>query len=541
MRRTNIFHKAGSRILAAALAAALCAGGLIGCGSGDGGDSAGSSGADAQAGAEGASSETSSEASTETAGADLEPVTLKLWSCSDKYAAQDDILARFCEKYRDQLNIEKIEYNFVSFGDYEDKMTSLAAGGDDFDGFFVADWMLYSKMANKGAFLPLNDLMQQYAPTLYQTYQDNGSLTACSIDGQLVALPWVNEKSSKAILLYRKDLAEQYDVTVNALETIEDLDAFLTEAHEKVPNITTFESGFPRGNTYSDVLAILNAKYEMDSMNYHMLTFDLNAADVVLEPIEQTEMFKEAVTWMKKWYDQGIVSKNELSETDTKMFENGKTFAKVGLMENAQQGVTFNVSDAEYGWAELYPDGKYRKDSPLNNAFAINKNAANPERLLMLLELLNTDEEAYDMFMYGVEGETYVKDESGALQYPEGQDAATSTYLGWFNWPFVRQQFNKPSGLITQEAMDAEHKWLEKESLVVSPLTGFNPDTGSIKTELAQRDQLYDEQGKLLLAGITGGDDVESAVQKYIESQKNAGLDTIMSFMQEEADKYVGK
>ena len=92
-----------------------------------------------------------------------------------------------------------------------------------------------------------------------------------------------------------------------------------------------------------------------------------------------------------------------------------------------------------------------------------------------------------------------------------------------------------------QEALDAEHKWLEKESLVVSPLTGFNPDTGSIKTELAQRDQLYDEQGKLLLAGITNGDDVDTAVQKYIDSQKAAGLDAIMSFMQGEADKYVAK
>lgn len=76
---------------------------------------------------------------------------------------------------------------------------------------------------------------------------------------------------------------------------------------------------------------------------------------------------------------------------------------------------------------------------------------------------------------------------------------------------------------------------------MVSPLTGFNPDTGSIKTELAQRDQLYDEQGKLLLAGITNGDDVDTAVQKYIDSQKAAGLDAIMSFMQGEADKYVAK
>lgn len=537
MKRKNMFQQVRSKLISAVLAAALCVSALTGCGV----NNADTGSSPSQDNAENDTASADTSENKDTAAADLEPVTLKLWSCSDKYAAQDEILAKFCEKYKEQLNIEKIEYNFVSFGDYEDKMTSLVAGGDDFDGFFVADWMLYPKMANKGAFLPLNDLMQQYAPTLYQTYQDNGSFTACSIDGQLVALPWVNDKSSKAVLFYRKDLAEQYGVNVDSLETIEDLDAFLTEANEKVPNIITFESGFPRGNTYSDVLAILNAKYELDNMNYHMLTFDLNTSEAVLEPIEQTEMFKEAVTWMKKWYDAGIVSKNELSETDTKMFENGKTFAKVGLMGDALQGIIFNVDGAQYGWAELYPDGKYRKDSPLNNAFAINKNAANPERLLMLLELLNTDEEAYDMFMYGIEGETYVKDESGSLQYPEGQDASTSTYLGWFNWPFVRQQFNKPSGKITQESLDAEQKWLEKETLVVSPLTGFNPDTASIKTELAQRDQLYDEQGKLLLAGITGGDDVDTAVQKYIDSQKNAGLDKILSFMQEEADQYTAK
>ena len=46
------------------------------------------------------------------------------------------------DRYKDQLNIEKIEYNFVSFGDYEDKMTSLVAGGDNFDGFFVC--LLYT-------------------------------------------------------------------------------------------------------------------------------------------------------------------------------------------------------------------------------------------------------------------------------------------------------------------------------------------------------------------------------------------------------------
>lgn len=276
-------------------------------------------------------------------------------------------------------------------------------------------------------------------------------------------------------------------------------------------------------------------------MNYHTLTFDFNGEKPVLKAVEETPMFKEAVTWMNKWYNEGIVSKNELSETDTKMFENGKTFAKVGLHENAMQGVVFNIPNAELGYAEIYPDGKYRYDSPLNNAFAVNKNAANPERLLMLLELLNTDEDAYDLFMYGIEGETYVKGEDGSIQYPEGQDAANSTFLGWFCWPFVRGQFDKPSGMITPKALEMENEWLEKDSLVVSPLTGFNPDTSSIKTELAQRDQLYDEQGKLLLAGIVENNDVDAAINKYIENQKAAGLDKILEFMQAEADKMIGK
>lgn len=514
------------RMAAALLASVMCMTGITGCGK--------------QQSQGGSSSNGQSQVSGESS-AQLKPVTLKLWSCSDKYPDQDEILARFCEKYKDQLNIEKIEFHFVPFGDYEDKMTSLVAGGDDFDGMFVSDWMLYNKMANKGGLLGLNELLETYAPSLYDVYREIGAVEACSIDGQMVALPWTKQKSSKAIVLYRKDLADKYGVDTSGLLTMEDLDRMLTDAKTKVPDITIFESGFPRGNTYSDVLAILHAKYEMDAMNYHTLTFDLNGEHPELVPVEQTDMFKEAVTWMHKWYRDGIVSKSELSETDTKMFENGKTFARVGLFGDAVQGLPFNVPGAELGYAEIYPDGKFRYDSPLNNAFAINKNAANPEHLMMLMELLNTDEEAYDMFMYGIEGETYVKEADGSIAYPEGQDAANSKYLGWFRWAFIRKQFEKPSGLMTAAALQAENEWLEKDSLVISPLTGFNPDTGSIKTEMAQRDQLYDEQGKLLLAGIVENGDIDAAVNKYIASQKAVGLDKILDFMQPEADQATGQ
>ena len=313
------------------------------------------------------------------------------------------------------------------------------------------------------------------------------------------------------------------------------MDAFFEDAKSKIPDITIFESGFPRGNTQSDVLAILAVRDGLDMMNYHMLT---NKYDTTLIPFEQTDTFRDAVTWMKKWYDDGIVSKNELSETDTQEFKNGKTFASVGLYESAVEEYDFNVSGAELGYAEPYADGKFRYDSPLNNALAINQNAANPERTLMLLNLLNTNEEAYDLFMYGIEGETYVLDDDGSVSYPEGQDSTNATYLNWFKWPFVRSQFEKPCGAETKEALDQISTWLSKGNLVTAPLTGFNPDTSSIKTELSQRDQLYDEEGKLLLAGVVSGDGVDAAVDKYIEDQKNVGLDTVLDYLQGEADSY---
>lgn len=129
-------------------------------------------------------------------------------------------------------------------------------------------------MANKGAFLPLDDLMQQYAilPCIRPI--------RITVHFLLVVLmvswwrsPGQNRKVPSRVLFYRKDLAEQYGVDTSNLSTIEDLDAFLTEAHEKVPDIITFESGFPRGYAYSDVLSLEHAKYEMDACTYHMHHF----------------------------------------------------------------------------------------------------------------------------------------------------------------------------------------------------------------------------------------------------------------------------
>ena len=71
--------RTGTKALSIALAAALCMTGLAGCGPKTQ-ETQGSTAAKTEAG------ETPAE---------LKPVTLKLWSCSDKYQAQEEVLDKF--------------------------------------------------------------------------------------------------------------------------------------------------------------------------------------------------------------------------------------------------------------------------------------------------------------------------------------------------------------------------------------------------------------------------------------------------------------
>lgn len=97
MKRKNMFQQVRSKLISAVLAAALCVSALTGCGV----NNADTGSSPSQDNAENDTASADTSENKDTVAADLEPVTLKLWSCSDKYAAQDEILAKFCEKYKE--------------------------------------------------------------------------------------------------------------------------------------------------------------------------------------------------------------------------------------------------------------------------------------------------------------------------------------------------------------------------------------------------------------------------------------------------------
>lgn len=521
-----------SKTLALVLVLILAMGVLSACGSGSTGTTATSTAAVT-------SQAVQSVATTaQTTQAPLKEVTLKFWFPDTKKSATDDVWNAISEKTKDTLNA-KFEINYAAWGDFQNKMSLLASSGDNYDLNFDASWLMYNQMVNKGAYLGLNDLLPKYAPKLYETYKNLNYIDSMSYNGQITCLPWTLSKNGRPFLVYRADIVKKLGLTVPEKGTIEDVDKLLQAVQKANLGITTFgfdnfEGGF--------ILQMLCPKYEYGNWSNHMLTFSLNDDKSKVVPFEQTDAFKEAVQYAYKWTAAGILPKN-LMVDNTKMqqsFDAGKLFAMHGNYEAANINEAFADKSNEKGAMELYADKKYTNDSPQGNLVCINKNAANPERTLMFMELLSGNQDIYDMVMYGIKDQTYTLN-GDIAQVPAGMDPNNSSYFGWSGqWGFWRTEFMRPDTTYPKDFWKGMTAFASQDPANVSnKIAAMSIDTTSIKTEIANRDALYNDLGKLLVYGNVK--DVDKSLAEYIDKQKAAGLDKILAEYQTQVDAALAK
>lgn len=486
-----------------------------------------------------AASSSSVQAEQSTAPEELDEVTLRLYFPTEKKPATDEVWNAISEKFKDKLNA-KFEVNFIPFNDYADKLMVMAASGDKYDMNFDGNWLAYSKLVNKGAYLPLNDLLPKYAPNTYAALEKAGSIPAASIKGQIMCIPWeMKMNQQRQLPHWRQDVAQSVGLSYedNSIKTIEDLDKFLHEAVKVVPKdmkIFGWDS-----DDLGSITRTLLARDEMDVLEFHNFAVSINDDKCTITPIEQTQAFKDAAQYAKNWTDSGILPKNLMVDKEqiSSSYRNGKVFASNGSHEWAFCNPGFADAAWKQGQSELYADKKSPNRSALANITCINKNAANPERALMLLDLLTTDQEFYDMAMYGIKDKTYVLNGDMA-DYPSGMTPANSSYLDWQGqWAWWKPQFMRPTLTYPKGFWQKEGEFASTPVSVASKLDGLFFDTDSIKNEIAKRDQLNTEQGKLIQYGLVK--DADAAVSEYIQKQKDAGLDKVLAELQKQVDEFL--
>lgn len=510
------------KLISTLLVLAMSAASLTGCGSQDAAQTTGDAAAESAAG-------TQAEENAGGAAQELEPVTLHFIFYGDKKSATDEVWQAIADYTRDELNAD-FDVQFIAGDDYKQKLTVKAATGEAWDLNFDSDWTGYYQMAAKDAYMNLDELLPQYAPNLYAAYEEKGMLESMKNKGHIAVLPWTMTMNNRPFFQWRGDLAEKAGITVDkeSINTMEDVDGLLQQLKAAYPDKYIIECSQMNGGGW----------LQMDTdMGLYV---NLNDPELKITAAEDIPEYVEMAKYAEKWQSEGIIWKDVLTDKldHNSLINEGKLITKWGTHEFSNQNRAWVEEDAYWDFTEIYKDDLFANRTPLANTLCIPATSENPERTLMFLDMVETDQKLYDMVQYGIEGTTYVLNGEEAA-YPEGMDGASSNYMGWGGqWALWKPQFMRPTADYAKGFWEEEAKYAaSSDKNVVSPLEGFSFDATNVTTEVAQRNQIFNDANKLLTVGLAG--DYETAIEKMKADSDSAGFQKVMEEYQKQIDAFL--
>ncbi|MFD2615115.1 ABC transporter substrate-binding protein [Paenibacillus gansuensis] len=147
----------------------------------------------------------------------------------------------------------------------------------------------------------------------------------------------------------------------------------------------------------------------------------------------------------------------------------------------------------------------------------ISKTSKNPERTLMLINLLNTDKYLYNLICSGIEGKHYTKKDDLYIE-----PIKDSGYAPNVDWVFGNQ-FN--AYLKPGQSQDVWERTVTlNDSALVAASYGFSVNQESIKSEIANVQATKEE---FQLALETGAVEPKDLLPKFIDKLKASGQDKI--------------
>lgn len=516
----------GSLLLAAGLVLQLA-----GCG-GQGTAAAAATAKPAETTAAAATEATAAEATTATTAAapdTTEKVDLVFYVMGN--APEDEAAV---EKAVNDILLEKVnatvDFQFSTWTDWSQKYNlQLTTGGTDL--IYVASWNNFGTLATSGAFLPLDELLTTCAPDIVEAV-DASLLNMCRADGALYAIPNTWAEYTCNGIKYREDLRAQYDLPVP--DTLENMEAFFAGIRKNLPDqriltVTTQESSGLQAAF--DAFNVFNVKYPWVTNN----GFPYGLAANLDTPVDvydywKSQDFIDDVKLMKKWADMGFWSRSALSDSNSdESYVNGLCVAEVAG-QNPNKFITsvkaFEKDHPEwksgyYAYGEA--TGSIYPASPIQNATAIVRDSKNPERAMMVLNLMLTDATLNRLVQCGVEGTHFELTSDGNYK----NLSETFPYEGFNTWNLRNGLLKLPqeSDALLNGMFDSYKTIGEKAKYPnLNLYAGFTEDYSEYQVERAAVSDVMRQYLAPLEAGFV--EDVDAAVAEFLKKAEDAGLQT---------------
>uniref|UniRef100_UPI004056CF91 ABC transporter substrate-binding protein n=1 Tax=Agathobacter sp. TaxID=2021311 RepID=UPI004056CF91 len=448
-----------------------------------------------------------------------EIVTVKWHFPVDKPEDMEQVLEEVNKLLRERYSLE-LDFICVSSGEYDNRMQLMSASNEDHDLVFTSSWLnLFTTNVQRESLLPLDDLLKSEAGQLLASALPEGHTNVAAVNGITYAVPNYQLQYSQRGYFVQKDLAEKYNLDVDSVKNITDLEPFMEQIRDNEEGIwpLCIASGFPDYlncgfcEKFQDVALVAN-----DDLNF------------TVKFVFEDERFDENLRLVNDYFKRGFIRSDQASITDeTADLQANRYAIRVG---NAVPGSEAQIS-ASAGEEYILIKGSepYKgRNAGGDTMTAINVNSKNPEAAIKMLGVMWTDKEIYNMLVFGLEGEHYKKVGENRIE-PIADSGYDLSGMAWA----LGNQFN--AYLIPGQADDVWEVTIKNnQEAPVSPLAGFQPDTTMLKTEAANISSVKSEYFKSSI----WAEDYEAWKKEYTDKLKAAGADTVIKEMQKQIDAW---
>lgn len=464
--------------------------------------------------------------------------------------ATTDMLEEMNAILKDKVNAE-LDIYYIGWTDYLANYNLALAtmdGSIDLVGT-ASDWLDAWQNAKNGAFLALpEEMLQTYAPLTWETVPaENWDQTR--YEGDIYMMPednyaqWVNHG-----FIYRLDWAQDAGLADGA-NSWEDMTEYFRYVKETYPDMIPWDSDGTHNvqlasgwiQSHTDFVAI-------DGLSTGGLwggTRD-DLYNIVTPFYTETDMLVEFAKLMKEWDEIGVWRTdvlNNTSSTNRDDYSVGLTAADqhhtqtwTGLVSHTVDNVIYqddpNAASGFFYFGQ--ESGNLTAMSITHGAMAISAASKNPERALMVYDLMRNDQEVYNLLNYGQEGRQYVINDDGLRETPDSYDPDADG-LATSYWWGRNDDLEIRSANLLWDSIDALYDEYAKISIDY-PYGQFVPEVANIQAQINNVNEQHSNYMKQIAFGKYQGT-AEDIVAEYQAAIGNAGIEEVTEELQRQIDE----
>jgi putative aldouronate transport system substrate-binding protein len=438
-----------------------------------------------------------------------------------------------------------IELESLILDDHATKYPVLYSSGADFTMAFDAPWYKMDSLRSQNALAQLEGLIDQYGPKLKEAITDK-IYQANLIDGHQYGIPTVYYYGSSSGVMLREDLRTKYNAPAPTPDGgWASLTPYLEAIKANEPGLIPFANipSYSIPDIYSGhVMAPAKGMVIPDA------TKDLKLIDV-----EDWPEFIERAKLLRVWWEQDLINKTDLSlsgqsqtvqadyiypgkaaactenEPDYKFIDQSKQL-KASIPDGALMG---------YDMKGLRAGKRSFGALKAGNFIVFNGNAPKEQHVagIQFFNWLVGSQDNLDLWLMGIEGVNYKKEDNMRFSEIPGTDAARNYRRQWYvsgvSGRFQRQPVDLPPA-----AAEALTFFSTESNWDFNKYEAFQIDRKAVEVELAKLEAVYTEA----MHGIyTGQVATDEALQQAKQLLDDAGRQELKQKVQQQLDDFVAK